>query len=408
MSSSGGSKWTTQATPSTWMPRAATSVAIRAWACPRLNASRARDRWFWLRPPWMASALTPAFSSWRVSRSAPWRVRVKTMVGPAAIDGVAGVVDAVLVPDAPEVVRHGVEVGLDLAHLVAGRLVLVAAGQLGDVAVEGGREQQRLAVVAGLVEQALDHGQEAHVGHAVGFVDDDERHVGERDVAALDQVLEAAGAGDEDVDALAEGLDLRAVAHAAVHGVDEAPGGLAEGQELLADLLGQLAGGRQDERGRPTGLGLGRVGEGGDAEGQGLARARGRPAADVAAGEGIGDGGRLDGEGGGHAALGEGGGEVVGHAEISEEGGRDGVVRVGGVGDGRLHRCSLDRCCWRRTRRGSQGNKVEKRRTVVVLPRILLTGEQARPGRGERQGTRIGWECANPVASAACPPHTSG
>jgi hypothetical protein len=37
----------------------------------------------------------------------------------------------------------------------------------------------------GLVEQALDLGEEPHVGHAIGLIEHDDLHVGERDVAAL-------------------------------------------------------------------------------------------------------------------------------------------------------------------------------------------------------------------------------
>ena len=81
--SSGGSKWKTAATSSTWMPRAATSVATRAWTRPPVKSARARVRCAWLRPPWIAAVRMPALPSCRASRSEPWRVRQKTMAGQA-------------------------------------------------------------------------------------------------------------------------------------------------------------------------------------------------------------------------------------------------------------------------------------------------------------------------------------
>jgi hypothetical protein len=87
---------------------------------------------------------------------------------------------------------------------VAHRVALVAANERVDRAVERRREQQRLTGLRRGVEQALHHGQEAHVGHAVGFVDDHDLDRVEADLAALHEVGEAARARDEHVDAAAE------------------------------------------------------------------------------------------------------------------------------------------------------------------------------------------------------------
>ena len=54
------------------------------------------------------------------------------------------------------------------------------------------------------VEQPADGGQEAHVGHAVGLVDDDLVDVGQVHVAAVHEILEAPRAGDEDVHSAAQ------------------------------------------------------------------------------------------------------------------------------------------------------------------------------------------------------------
>ena len=55
LESSGTSKWITDATPATWMPRAATSLATSAWTLPLEKSASARVRWFWLRPPWIVA-----------------------------------------------------------------------------------------------------------------------------------------------------------------------------------------------------------------------------------------------------------------------------------------------------------------------------------------------------------------
>ena len=56
---------------------------------------------------------------------------------------------------------------------------------------------------------------EAHVEHLVGFVEDEDFDLGQRQRAALDEIEQAARRGDEDVDAAAQDLDLLAMRHAA-------------------------------------------------------------------------------------------------------------------------------------------------------------------------------------------------
>ena len=142
-----------------------------------------------------------------------------------------------------------------VGHLVAAGLVLVAADDTVDGTVERGREEHGLTLGRGQVEQALDRGQEAHVGHAVGLVEDDDVDRGEVDDPLGDEVLEAARAGDEDVDAAVELGPLRAVADAAVDRHHATTGRPAQRGQLAADLLGQLAG-----RARGPGRGAGGAG----------------------------------------------------------------------------------------------------------------------------------------------------
>ncbi|MNS87259.1 hypothetical protein D3C72_1211970 [compost metagenome] len=58
---------------------------------------------------------------------------------------------------------------------------------------------------------------EAHVEHAVGFVQHQQFHLGEVDGALRHVVEQPARRGHDDIDAALEGLDLRVDAHAAEH-----------------------------------------------------------------------------------------------------------------------------------------------------------------------------------------------
>ena len=82
--STGGSAWMTRRTSSTWMPRAAMSVATSVFAAPEENASRLRVRAFWPRLPCSSTAGTPDATSLRVSAFARLFVRVNTSVRPGA------------------------------------------------------------------------------------------------------------------------------------------------------------------------------------------------------------------------------------------------------------------------------------------------------------------------------------
>ncbi len=68
---------------STWMPRAATSVATSTRTLPLVRSCRLRVRRAWLRSPWSDVAGMPASSSWSASCSANARVRAKISVLPS-------------------------------------------------------------------------------------------------------------------------------------------------------------------------------------------------------------------------------------------------------------------------------------------------------------------------------------
>ena len=123
----------------------------------------------------------------------------------------------------------------------------VAAGQRDDGARHGRREEHRLAVGGRHREELLDVGQEAEVEHLVGLVEDDGLHVRQVEVALLGEVDEATGRADDDLDAVAQRLDLRLVGAAAVDGEDADAAALAGALEVGGDLHGELAGRGDDE-----------------------------------------------------------------------------------------------------------------------------------------------------------------
>ena len=163
----------------------------------------------------------------------------------------AGQVDqhrhALLAGDVQHVVVHRGDRRLGRVGLVGHGLVEELLDQHVDAVVEGGREQQPLALAGRRVQEAAHGGQEAEVGHVVGLVEDGDLDRAEVAVTLLDQVLEAAGAGQHDVDAVAQAGDLRVLADAAEDGPGGQAGGLGQRLEGLLDLADQLAGRGQDQ-----------------------------------------------------------------------------------------------------------------------------------------------------------------
>ena len=182
------------------------------------------------------------------------------------------------------------------------------SGDPGDLRRHGGGEEQRLPGEGHELEDALDVGDEAHVEHAVGLVDDHDLHAGQHQLAALEVVEQAAGRGDQHVDAAVDELVLVLEADAAdqqrhreLH-----VGGVF--LELLGHLGGELARRREHQAPRHAGPGaaLGEVGDHRQHEGAGLAGAGLGDAEHVAAFERVRDGLDLDRGGGDVAGFGYG------------------------------------------------------------------------------------------------------
>ncbi len=105
--------------------------------------------------------------------------------------------------------------GVRRCDLDAFRVAQQLVGEVDDVLGEGRREQQVLPLGRQPRQDFLDVVDEAHVEHPVGLVEHEDFHMGQIDGVLAGQIEQAAGAGDEYVKPLGQGLDLRIHADAA-------------------------------------------------------------------------------------------------------------------------------------------------------------------------------------------------
>ena len=172
-------------------------------------------------------------------------------------------VDRLLLQELGEEGRLGGEVDLDDAlgdaldrggrrrHRHAGGIAQHRLGEVGDVLRHGGREEQRLPLDRQFADDFADVVDEAHVEHAVGFVEHQELDRAEPQRVALHEIEQAAGGGDHDFDALHHRADLAAHRHAADRQRRGEADVAAIGVEAVEDLARQFAGrARAPARGR--------------------------------------------------------------------------------------------------------------------------------------------------------------
>ena len=216
------------------------------------------------------------------------------------------------------------------------RVFHVALGDALDVVGDRGREQGGEVIALDLVEDRPDVLEEAHRQHLVALVEDDGADLREVERAAADVIEDAAGGADHRVHAGPEGGQLRVHRRAAVDR-EHIDGGLdGEATQLVADLLGELAGREEDQQlnaGLAGGPGVEAGGQPRDAEGAGLAAAGVRLDHDVAAGDQRVEAQGLDGRGLAPAELGDRVAQGVGEGELVE-GGRQGRQLGRGLGVG--------------------------------------------------------------------------
>ena len=133
-------------------------------------------------------------------------------------------------------------------HRHLGRIAQHLLGELGDLLRHGGGEEQRLPFLRELGHDGADVVDEAHVEHAVGFIEHQDFDLAQAQRIAPDQVDEAPGGGDQEVDAVHQCADLPPHGHAA----DGERGAEAKmpaiGLKAVEDLAGQFAGRAQHQR----------------------------------------------------------------------------------------------------------------------------------------------------------------
>ena len=130
-----------------------------------------------------------------------------------------------------------------------GRVVEDRPRQAPDLVGEGRREHQVLALRREQRRDPLDVGQEAHVEHPIGLVEDEDLDLAEVGDSLADEIEEPPWCGDEDLDTLAERPDLGLHRHSTVDDRRPKRNGPAVGPNALVDLHRELA--RRDEDQRP-------------------------------------------------------------------------------------------------------------------------------------------------------------
>ena len=299
------------------MPRAATSVATSVSTRPASNAARAFSRWRWDLSPCMATACTPWVPRRLTSRSAPRFVRTKTRARSRSARSSESSASTRSVwrtaTNRWSIAASGTGAGR-CSCTRASTVYSWAIRPASPVSVADRKTVWRSRETWD--DDAVDGGPEAHVEHAVGLVEHEDADVGERERAALEEVLQAAGRGDDDV-RLGGLTGLALERDAAVDRGDLQRACVGDVPRLLDDLRRELAGGGEDERGGARGRRLDAVDER-HAEGERLAGPRGGRDEDVAAGEDVGDDQALDCERLCDAALSECARDGIGHAEIGE------------------------------------------------------------------------------------------
>ena len=181
-------------------------------------------------------------------------------------------------------------------------------------------EEQGLPGERHQLADTFDVGDEAHVQHAVGFVDDQQFDAGEQQTAAFGVVEQAAGSCDQDIDAAGQFAVLVAERDAADQERDVEFLADTVFVEVLFDLGREFAGRFEDQGAGHScpGAALFQHGQHGQDEGRGLAGAGLGDAEDVAAGQNVRDCLFLNGGRGGVAGGRYCGEDLIGKAEMGK------------------------------------------------------------------------------------------
>jgi hypothetical protein len=140
--------------------------------------------------------------------------------------------------------------GRDRRHGDARRIAQHVRGEIGDLARHGGGEQQRLALLRELRDDRADVVDEAHVEHAVGFVEHQHFDLVEPDGVRTQQVEQAAGRRDQHVEAIHQVAHLASHRHAADDERRLDAHVASVSAEAFEDLARQFAGRREHQHAR--------------------------------------------------------------------------------------------------------------------------------------------------------------
>ncbi len=189
-------------------------------------------------------------------------------------------------------------VALRARDLDGRRILHEPARELPDVFRVRRREHQVLPHRRQQLQHPLDGVDEAHVEHAIRFIEHEAFDVAQVDRALLGEIEQAARRRDQEVATVAKRVDLRVDAHAAEHDDGAQVEIFAVGPRVLGDLCGELARGREHQGARRTvGNAPVELRENRQHERGGLARAGLRAREHIAVGEHGRDGLGLDGGG---------------------------------------------------------------------------------------------------------------
>ena len=307
-------------------PRDATSVATRIGTRPSLKSFSARTRCPWLLLPWIAVA-TGAVAFFELLDEAVRAVlrarEDERLLDSPASDQVAEELALALPIDRDDDLANQLDHGVAARDLDLGMVVQQPGRETANLVRERGAEQQVLPLGREQVDDLADIADEAHVEHAIGFVQDQDLDVAEVDRALPDVVEQPSRGRHDDLGTRSERAYLRIEADAAVdrRRADRVAG--AVGPDALLDLERELTGRREDKAADRQARGAARSAV---AERQ-LARLRARRVEDLA--EVGGEHGRLAG-----AGLGAGEDVAAGQHERNRLG-LDGCwFRVALIGDG--------------------------------------------------------------------------
>ncbi len=127
-------------------------------------------------------------------------------------------------------------------------ILCVVAHELRHGAFHRGGEAQSLALARQYAGDAADGREEAHVEHAIGFIEDECLDAAQRDEPAVEIIFEAAGSGNNEARTLADGVELAAFGKT----TDDESSGLrllgAQGVILRNDLHREFPGRHKNQR----------------------------------------------------------------------------------------------------------------------------------------------------------------